>query len=546
MENIDEMSAEELREILKIKDIKLEELEKKTQDIVNKLEKISENRVHLSEIFNGVPKIDFIRINESETAAKSKRHESSHEEIKNLISFKVKPSKIKIDFDKIPNPFSILFDNYHIYKNRQVKYGSENTINSLTQLFLSDIFKIMNLSKFLDCYDTISVNTIISKEESKINVPDLIIIKTRHNFPIIVVEGKIPNKEGDSILDNKKVIGQVYDYMISIRAFFNAKEIFGILTTLEEWKFLKLPEEEDLDFKKREVMETKIYNLSDKRLVKTIISIINHSLLSENYPISVFDLKRSYIEYKEKKWRWKIFNEKKLDSLTKKINLNIYKEYKIKNYNIIKYFPDGKDTQTSLCITNHGSLGVIKQYFGEDIKFFKKEAKMWKKIYDLNLEITTLCSCPSLILPLIFTANSREKKFFEKEKEYYKTEVYFQLDLKKLFTTTGAIPGNLSPELKKIQYNIEKVYEGEKVYDCAVTAIKDFAQKGYYHDDFEWRHVGLKPILDKNGEIIELKPILIDLEYVVKKSQEKAEKIMMDKLEKISKNCIFIKDIFMS
>ena len=187
----------------------------------------------------------------------------------------------------------------------------------------------------------------------------------------------------------------------------------------------------------------------------------------------------------------------------------------------------------------------MKQFFGDNIEDFKAEAKMWKKIYEINTEIITLGDNHSLILPLIFTAETHYTKSNTKE-------IYFQLDLKKIFTQIGALPAELCKELTTIQNNLISCYSLQNVYKCAKIAIKEFAKKGYIHDDIDWRHIGLLPLFknddsdicscsDDGKKIIGFKPILIDLELVTKEKDVKiAKKVMRDKLSEISKNCVFI------
>lgn len=565
------ISKEELIKILKLKDMKLEEksnlsevLTSKLETIEKKIKKDSENRLHLSEALKGIPQLNFMKVNQSKTASKSnnpKQHESKHEEIKVIEKLKIKTYKKNIDFDTIPNPYLTIFDDYQIGKFKRVQYASEDTIKSLSNLLFKDILKMMALSHYLSICETISIRTTMDDENNVLNIPDLIIIKTRHNFPILVIEVKSPSQGKENILENKKVLGQIYDYMLSLKSFYNTKEVYGILTTLKEWRFLKLPEDEDLDVSERKIMATKIYDLSDKKLIKIIMSVIDKSLSAKHYPIQVFDIKRSYLEYREDKWRWKIFEENELNSLTNKINFNVMKSYKINNYKaqetsqinlsgisgvVLKFFDDGKETQSSLCISNHGSLCVIKQYFGDNLENFKQEAKMWNKIYDIDVKISTLCGVSSIVMPLVFTAHHRDRFFIKDEVEYSEKEVYFQLDFRKIFTTHGAIhPHELSRELISLQREIEDGYYNlNKInpYNAAMIAIKEFSEKGYYHDDFEWRHLGLIPVLNKKGEFKKLKPILIDLEYVVKESPKKSEKIMIEKLKCISNNCVYVND----
>lgn len=58
-------------------------------------------------------------------------------------------------------------------------------------------------------------------------------------------------------------------------------------------------------------------------------------------------------------------------------------------------------------------------------------------------------------------------------------------------------------------------------------AVEDFAARGFTHHDLRWRHVGLLPMFDnETGEVVSLRPILIDLENVSRAPPELAAQHM--------------------
>ena len=62
--------------------------------------------------------------------------------------------------------------------------------------------------------------------------PDITLVK-RLGIPVGVVEVKKPAK---GIMDNKQVLGELYDYMEQVENFYGLEQVFGILTTYEEWR----------------------------------------------------------------------------------------------------------------------------------------------------------------------------------------------------------------------------------------------------------------------------------------------------------------------
>jgi len=48
-------------------------------------------------------------------------------------------------------------------------------------------------------------------------------------------------KSPDIVLIEPTVIGQTCDYMIDAQSFFGQEDVYGIITTLNEWKFMWFP-----------------------------------------------------------------------------------------------------------------------------------------------------------------------------------------------------------------------------------------------------------------------------------------------------------------
>ena len=58
-----------------------------------------------------------------------------------------------------------------------------------------------------------------------------------------LVEVKRPGKvEEKSILENKIVLGQLYDYMLQLHSYHGLQNVFGIVATYNEWRICWLPE----------------------------------------------------------------------------------------------------------------------------------------------------------------------------------------------------------------------------------------------------------------------------------------------------------------
>jgi hypothetical protein len=71
--------------------------------------------------------------------------------------------------------------------------------------------------------------------------PDIYIVSTASGIPKGVVEVK---KAGEVSMTNGFIAGEVFDYMMHIRSLFGVREVFGILTSYDEWRVCWLPDDE--------------------------------------------------------------------------------------------------------------------------------------------------------------------------------------------------------------------------------------------------------------------------------------------------------------
>lgn len=69
--------------------------------------------------------------------------------------------------------------------------------------------------------------------------PDIWVVMSGERRPVAVVEVKKP---GQGVLEKATVLGQIYDFMRLLPAFYNTWPAFGILTTLTEWRLCWLPD----------------------------------------------------------------------------------------------------------------------------------------------------------------------------------------------------------------------------------------------------------------------------------------------------------------
>lgn len=338
-----------------------EELKAKTKEMEHKLELKNRNKNFLYQLYDKLPEFNFIKVNKTETSGKTTApYTSNHPKIlktlKLNLNYNVDAWELNIeDLKEIDSTF---FRNNNIYSSKRIEYDNELCIQRLVSNYIEDIFAMMNLIGVLKCHEQTSVSSKKGKTgKLKISFPDILIIKTSENRPICVVEIKKPH---ENILKDKHVIGQIYDYMAIIKNFYRQKELYGIVTNLKEWTFLKLPDSSDYDYNSRTVHQSKIYSFSDENLAKILIYIISESINSPCEFLGIFDKNRNYLEYDENGWRWKLIPEANLKELRKNLSFDVFKEEFSINYTIFKFLHNGSKSQTSLSITNNGTICVLK------------------------------------------------------------------------------------------------------------------------------------------------------------------------------------------
>ena len=70
--------------------------------------------------------------------------------------------------------------------------------------------------------------------------PNITVVKV-FGTPVGVVKVKKP---GQGVMENERVLGELYDYMTQIVNFYGLKQVFGILTTYKEWRVCWLDNDE--------------------------------------------------------------------------------------------------------------------------------------------------------------------------------------------------------------------------------------------------------------------------------------------------------------
>ena len=214
--------------------------------------------------------------------------------------------------------------------------GGETSIQRLVTSVLTDVIRLAGLDDELICCEEYGLKSIRA---------DIWIIRKK-GIPIGVVEIKRPHTHpcDSNIIDNEKVLGQLYDYMKRLESFFGISHVFGILTNYEDWRICWFANEsatsdqlltkdvqisrpkglpdnpsmigcelENLSAieikspvksEKRTFFSANVINRNDQSLIKTLTSLILKMYYSPVTPVELFHRQRSYIQLSESSWSW--------------------------------------------------------------------------------------------------------------------------------------------------------------------------------------------------------------------------------------------------
>lgn len=373
------IEIKELNELNIEKDRKIIE---KDREIIKKDRKIMEKNIFLKKLFNEcINKIEFLKINciSTDDTVKDKKiiNENTNSEFKLLSNIDDYINRKKL------NTIESSFLNECNFIDNKIEFCDEKTIQTKIVAYINDIIRGTNLE-----ISIIEICSSIKKKNSESLTPDVCIIVKNKYKPILVIEVKSPKttikncsckkvKENESILKNENVLEQLYEYMSKQHSFCGQKHVFGILTTLDEWKICWLPESNDaaisnvliddnidnnIDFEfNREIISSKTFNHTTKNLARIILSVIVKSYYSPCFPINIFSTKRHYIKLTTQHWLWTKYKDYKLEIMNNNLNFNI-PHHNTSSFVVLKYFYSGTHSRVRLCISESGSIVIIKSF----------------------------------------------------------------------------------------------------------------------------------------------------------------------------------------
>ena len=410
---------------------------------------------------------------------------------------------------------SMILDKIHTEISSHVfRYSNEAEIQELVKTLFDDIRFVSALQKRLKLKPETSLAKVryLGKEGS--NKSDFWLVLTDSGRPVMVIEVKSPQTPG--VLDDLKVKGQIFDYMMDVMSFFGQVHIIGITTTFEEFKLHWFPHSDEYmsstsllsstdrictpDMGKiaeaRALHSTGTILHTDKNLVPMLVSAFHKTILSPYAAVSLLDDQRAYLNIRRDGWQWQrgVGPSHKLTlRMTPAIALST-------SFTIVKYFIREVKKKVWLSVAQPLQQIVVLKVCSSAAEA-EKERDIWHTVNNASAAFcTTLRSMPVLVVPMVIHAHE------DKDTK----RVGFNFNLETWSSQVGATGGTLPSQLSAL--SAAMAAQGSALDPRAVAreAIQKTAIAGVMHTDLAWRHVALMPVINTDGTLSELIPILID------------------------------------
>lgn len=450
----------------------------------------------------------------------------------------------EVDLKKRLNQKELQNQSYFLKKmkhsNNVIKYSGEQDIQAYVEYFLEDILSGANLSHTIE----MQRQTALTFELKA----DIWVLKSHTGRPIGVIEVKSPSQKQKNVLEDFKVLGQLYDYMIKLRTSFGQCELIGIVTNLKQWRFGWLEDSNNiakssrahtniplekrhsyltsfpLTFSSRRMCVTRTYSLGSADLAPKLASCLFKNLACNYRAIPLISSNRVYQQFTADSYVWKTFNHSLVNNADLKFSLP---PEQTKKFMVLRFFHRGGDGKVALVVTESFHFVVFK-YFDDGSNRIKEE-QLWKLLYEKTVHSQTLNEKPVLLIPFAFNCQVDETS----------SEVSFLFDLH-LWGCEGKVDFENHPVLTYWSGLFQTFYNnmGKTPKMIAQEAIEHLAKERLVHRDLEWRHVALLPVIDKDNQTVtDMVPIFIDLTTVMKVETEQiALDEMMQRLEEISED----------
>jgi hypothetical protein len=381
----------------------------------------------------------------------------------------------------------------------QLEWRSDKDVQGYVKLVLQDVLALAGLEGKVTCVNELGIQGI--------RTDVWVIMKPVIGgvpIPIGVVEVKKPDRRNSNerALDQENVSGQIFDDLKRLQTFTGLREVFGILTSYDEWIICSLsasafglpvcydlspsndlnvdalpkfpmkmlstidpsPEEAsgspDISLS-RIIHRTEAIAFNDKTLIPLLVKVMLKMYYMPMDPVSLIG-RECFIEISNESWAWRrrIFTE---------LNYMQFPTRKAKSFLLLHDFRGGADGRVWLACSSAGRVCVIKFYYGEkDLRTkIALECKIWHDVWKLPARKLTLYNKQILMMPFVVSLSKQE------------------------------------------------VIQSVDYLEAVKVAVKAMAEQHYCHDDLLWKHVGFyrKPPT-KTVQVEKLFAVFFDLSRV--------------------------------
>lgn len=356
-----------------------------------------------------------------------------------------------------------------------------------------------------------------------------------NGIPIGAVEVKKPfsdQKKKQGIFEDRNFLGQIFDQLMCIRAFFGIRHVLGIVTTFEHWRFVCLPDSEtaalssDLSWPNMEFETTppvrslsvssKIYSTENPiELCTALVSMLkkmHHAGTGDSrLPMDITLTERILIKMNSKGWVWQLYK------FSQQLTL-IPPGSKTQIFYLLRDYHGGADGKVWLAVSAKGNLAILK--FPHSHGSMDTEVKAWRKC-GFNTFSVTLDKRDCIVMPFLLHV-----KIYDGKPPSL---------IASISEWTAKIQTNIEDKPVDIEFLSQLLTEAKKsvsLKDRLLNAIEFLANNGICHHDIEWRHLAVAPIFEAKN-LARFQDTLIDLTSCEFMAKEDAMKIMRLKYDEL-------------
>jgi len=408
---------------------------------------------------------------------------------------------------------------------RHVSFGGEGDIQVLVQHVLNDVIRLSGLKNIVRVGTEWAYTTEDGSKHSA-HKPDHWIVYY-NGKPVAVVEVKSPEPDGKrplvqpaNILDHPNVVGQLFDYIVGQQSFHGQHHVFAILTTLKYFRIAWLPHSDsyaasDIDAPPADAVVaptdptmrilhcTPLIPHTDTRLARILVSAIKKSAGSTFGTVHAFSNQRMYLRLVADGWHWHRLPPARAERLQSDATLNLTATAnRSSHFTVIKSLHRTSNCKVWVVLAGDTErVCVAKQLL--DAAKLEQEEQVWA---EANQHTGVFCSTgggqPLVVMPFVVLAREVDGIVA------FNTDFYAWSAEDN--TTAGPVPVKILRELSRTAALITA--QGWNPQTAAVAAATRIAQRGILHQDLEWRHVGMLPIFDGQGNVVDVRPVFVDFD----------------------------------